>query len=351
MTITNSFVRSNSLIEDAKSVLPKKMFYPVRGMVLSPTNPDDSDNLHNAVYGKEFRPECSVLVMHGGGGSDSYILNNVVVPSPFPLGAGSDDNYNAFAVKGLTVSRKGKTVANTAAIQNIMQYGILPEDNNSLNGNMVVVQFIGGDRDQPFISGYWPHPLNTVDPNTTEKKSGAVTTLAPHRTPNDSFNRNNGVESLITEDGYMLVNSTAAQDGSMMLDLKSNRDIRICFEGKEYLRITDTGDGVQVALGAAASAPAVVGDILANIFDNHTHTCAVGPTSPPMVTSVSVSFQDPVTGLLVSEDKVADPPIPKKPIFIPTPWGGRVAGSSALSDKIKIPHNGGALGSGGGGVV
>lgn len=158
--------------------------FPVLGVVLNLHPSDDFHKNKSAIAkqdGRGSRWEAEVLVLNDG--TDTYMtLPNVVI---LPRGPSGIDDFSEDLPKPCSQMIDGSRFkANMASI-----------DPYKLDGDFVIVQFIGGKITQPVITNWYPHPSNFTDPSTQGIKQG---TLVQGKR---SLKRYNGVELTVTPAG------------------------------------------------------------------------------------------------------------------------------------------------------
>lgn len=174
--------------------------FPMMGVVLA-VYPSDSPDNRSAMQSEERRGythECDVLILADE--SSAYtLIRNVIVTSPHPIGV---DDYAE------------KLPRPSSALVNGEEYNDLLQriDPYELDGDWCVVGFIGGRIWNPFVVTWWPHARNVVDPATSGLGLEGRTLEQDRR----YFRRVNGVESLITSNGDVVI-STALAGGEVVL--------------------------------------------------------------------------------------------------------------------------------------
>lgn len=131
--------------------------YPVLGIVLNVYFSDDHRN-SSAIPKSNFRgshAEARVLVLNDGKDA-TWIIPNVVI---LPRGSSGIDNFYEELPRPAT-----KHVDDSPLESKGIQTDYYRSD-----GDFCVVGFIGGNIEQPFMLGWWPHPANTRDPATENR--------------------------------------------------------------------------------------------------------------------------------------------------------------------------------------
>lgn len=173
------------------------------GVVLDVYPSDDEDGNSTSWRTLERRGhthECTVLIIRDG--TSAYLkLSNVVIPPYAPSGV---DDYAEILPRGSSALLTGEEL--NAALHQIDPY--------DLDGDWCVVGFIGGQIDNPFIISWWPHARNTFDPATSGR--GNPNTDGEGRALEQAgryFRRINGVETVVSSRGDIIVSTTYAGSG------------------------------------------------------------------------------------------------------------------------------------------
>lgn len=186
-----------------------KSYGPMIGVVVGIQPSDDVDNLSSSVNPNKrgFRNECLVVVWDEDQQSN-LILEHVVIP---PIMRSNYDDY----FEDLPVGIKG-TLSGDDLTPNWKNIPI-----SDLDGDMCVIQFIGGSRERPYISGWWPHTENRIDPATSGQ--GCLTQVDLNRQRSRMFRRVNGVEQTVTSDGDIYLSTSKA---ASKIDLTGDKPVR-----------------------------------------------------------------------------------------------------------------------------
>ncbi len=178
-----------------------RIFRDVLGIVLRTHTADSSENRTSGHFTDRhgFNAVCEVLVLNDGKNSAYWRLSNVMVLPSQPSGL---DNFEESLPRGSSKYVNGEDFDTTSQ----------EADVNDLDGDWVVVSFIGGNVNTPYISNYWPNPRNTFDTQTmgqgnpdSEGKGTALVQTSDGR--GRYFRRTNGVEQVITENGDIFVST------------------------------------------------------------------------------------------------------------------------------------------------
>lgn len=122
--------------------------------------------------------ECDVKLLSGFG-LDNITLRNVPVCNSF----GGIQNFGFVTPRATT-----NTDAN--------------HEGGRFDGDQVIVQFIGGDRSKPLITGFYPHAFNSVDGPRDYPTEGSA--------EDGAFLRLNGTEMWVSNDGDVTIDASKA---------------------------------------------------------------------------------------------------------------------------------------------
>lgn len=164
----NSFKSSNN--RGSKSIEAQKDFGIYRALITKIYYSDDEKNTTN----KELATEVLYEVQIVGGPRDGQIFSDARLVSNL----GGISNYTEITLKP-TTTPTGADFANSA---------LTFDDVNSLNGDLVYIQFVNGNVYSPLIIGGSKHTLNTNKGVTVEEKSQYKTQF-------------NGISTKIDKDG------------------------------------------------------------------------------------------------------------------------------------------------------
>ncbi len=189
-----------AMTQDPEDYLAQRVYQMMLGVVMEVYPSDDEDGNSTAIRTLERRGhthECTVLVVLDGTATYLRLPNVVITPD---ARAGVDD-YHEFLPRGSSCLTTGEEL--NAALHQINPY--------DLDGDWCVVGFIGGQIDRPFIVRWWPHARNTFDPATSGRgnpdSNGAGRALEQQ---GRYFSRINGVETVITSLGDIIISTTFA---------------------------------------------------------------------------------------------------------------------------------------------
>lgn len=170
------------------------------GVVLEVFAPDE-DKTRSAQQRDDRRgyvPECTVLIMDDGN-SAYLVLENVLITPDAPSGL---DDYCERLPRGSSALVSGADLDST----------LKQTDPYDLDGDWCVVGFIGGRLEAPFILRWWPNSNNSFDPATSGHGQDDLTLVQKRR----YFRRTNGVETVITSKGDIIVSTTFANSTVQM---------------------------------------------------------------------------------------------------------------------------------------
>jgi hypothetical protein len=189
----NSIIQQG-LTTEAKDYKHMEMYRCMLGVILEvvPVDRDENRSGMQTVDRKGHTHECSVLVINDG--TSAYMtLENVIITPDSP--SGLDDFEERLP--------RGSSSLVTGAEYDPNIHSIDPYD---LDGDWCVIAFLGGKIDSPFVLRYWPHARNTFDAATSGKGLEGDTLVQQRR----YFRRTNGVESVITSKGDIIISTTYA---------------------------------------------------------------------------------------------------------------------------------------------
>jgi hypothetical protein len=182
----------SSITVDSADYVDQRMNVLFLGVVLN-VYPSDSDKNRSGFQTtdrKGYRHECTVLVTDDG--QDGYmVLDNVAITPDVPIGL---DDYQEKLPKGSSILVDGQDY--DATLNQIDPY--------DLDGDWCVVGFLGGRIDSPFVVRWWPHARNSFDPATSGVAGDETSLVQLGR----YFRRINGVETVISSKGDILVSTT-----------------------------------------------------------------------------------------------------------------------------------------------
>ncbi len=88
------------------------------------------------------------------------------------------------------------------------------------------------------------------------------------------FTNFNGIEIRGLEDGTLVLENTNSNT-----KIEINNKGKITIQSSEEIEI----DGKEIKLGFASNQFAILGNLFMNLYNNHSHPSAVGPTGPPLM--------------------------------------------------------------------
>jgi hypothetical protein len=227
-----SVVSSSQLTVDDES-LDQDITQSMLGIVLSINVSDSVDNLTAMLRddGRGWRHECKVWVVDGNTESN-LILENVIIPPPSPSGV---DNFSEEIPPAILKTTDGSKLAENFKNQ----------DWSKLDCVWCVVSFIGGSIDRPYISNWWHHSGNYLDPATggTALGGNALKQVNVSKNRFRSVRRINGTSFLVSSEGDVYLDTTEAgttrvvepslkklgvdKGGNIQVDVKSPRQLEI----------------------------------------------------------------------------------------------------------------------------
>jgi hypothetical protein len=282
-------ISSSSLRQEAHDEF-QNIAGPMVGMILEvqPSDVVANKTSSNSRTKRGWRHECTVMItMNAGGIEPNLILSNVVI---LPARHSGVDNYEEDLPRGVST----KHLDNKEITE---QYAKL--DTSRLDGEMCVVDFIGGSIDFPYIQNWWPHPANIYDPATcgkeSSKEAGFLKQIDIDKHLTRSMRRVNGVLQLITPEGDIYINTN---DANSILEIESDKG-----KTKGYKRLgKDSGGSIQIDIKPSQQ--------------------------------VELNFNDPVEGLKIKLDKNA---ADKREPSLPHIDQGKVL-TNAVSPIMIVPQ-------------
>lgn len=200
---------------------------PMEGIVLAVRYADEPRNVTATMQqdGRGYAHEALVLIVNGGREMRAIIDHVLILPD----GRSNGDEYAEDLPNGCSRMLDASEMASPDSI-----------DVDRLDGERVLVDFIGGNTDRPFILKYMPHPWNRTDPAT----SGREGRLDQRRR---RFQRVRGIKLTILDDGTIYLDMSEAnsrlaaaaggtierepQDagGDVHIDMKAERAFEVNF--------------------------------------------------------------------------------------------------------------------------
>lgn len=184
---------------------PDRIYVPMLGIILAVYGPDHPLNISSrnvpmqnastatskSPIGIGSRSEARVLILNDGQNHVIDLPNVVITPNS---NSGIDD-FSEDLPNGCSFMIDGSR----------FDQSLIGLDKEKLDGDYCVVDFIGGRINQPFISRWWPHPGNRIDPATSDVQDNKI--LKQGRR---SFKRYQGVKLTITSEGNLFIDTTEA---------------------------------------------------------------------------------------------------------------------------------------------
>src|SRR5262245_22444961 len=131
-----------------------RMYMPVLGVIwkVYPADHPLNSSAAKSPHGKGSQAEATVIVVNDGREIRGIIENVVITP---PGNSGVDDYYE-------DLPRPCSLMIDDSVFKNDFS----KIDLSKLDGDFAVVSFLGGNISQPYISNWWPHFGNRIDPAT-----------------------------------------------------------------------------------------------------------------------------------------------------------------------------------------
>lgn len=177
-----------------------------------------------------------------------------------------------------------------------------------MDGDQVLVDFIEGYLDAPYIMGAFDHEqTNRLTAGEAEGGGGLSSSTPIHGTPahTDYYVHHHGTELRIQQNGDFHIDTSQAYGtdlsdedpdsgrGEIRFKVKSARRLTIEMDGTDVLEVYKDGSQVRIDLGEGATQRGVLGDALKTFLNNflsleyatHTHPAPMGgstgvPTQP-----------------------------------------------------------------------
>lgn len=268
------------------------IFYPVLGVV---TNVYYADNTEKNVSANPAALQLRVI--------DRSIISSEVSAETPVKGARVecdimvlvDAKQTNYVLKNVPVQQR-KTGLNDFSEEfpkpptNLDQYVARKITLGELDGDWVLVQFIGGRIDLPIVTGWYPHNSNNQD--AAEESFGQRV-----------FKRIQGTTEEYTQHGDYILDTTQAgttvdpktrerseptdEGGDVTINIKKSRTVRIDLGDNNFMTVRNNGDEIQVSINDENGQHAVLGENLLDhlnqmksTFDMHQHTGNLGAPTP-----------------------------------------------------------------------
>ena len=208
-------IAQGGLFHEADDYLHEDLNHSVVGVVLNVFKADSVLNTAStsAPNQKSSSNEARILVVRGITDTPWIIPNVTILP---PSGSGNDD-----------FSEELPTPTTGAIDGSSVRADFRNADPQKLNGDWCVVQFIGGQIEQPVMTHWFPHPSNKKDANTERADLGH---LEQNRRLAKRFQ---GMRWVVTSKGSILVDTSKSNH-----KIKTNRVDRDEVSGGGDVRVT-----------------------------------------------------------------------------------------------------------------
>lgn len=163
---------------------------------------------------------------------------------------------------------------------------------DQVDGDMVIVEFLEGDKDSPAITAAFPHRrTNRVVVDGTGWSEGDESTRgAPQR--DEYYSHHQGTELRINQSGDVLVDTRGAYSdletedpetgqGQIRMRLKEGQKFTVQAGDIDVLEVYEQNGEVHIDLGENATEQLVRGNRLVAWVANHIHPTGTGPTVQP----------------------------------------------------------------------
>lgn len=193
-TSADGTVLNGSLIEDPEDYRDMRFNKLILGVILYvyPSDRPETRSSQQTSDRHGHTHECTVQVVNDG--SSAYmVLENVIITPDAPSGL---DDYVEKLPRGSKAHMGGSLV--DSSLREIDPY--------DLDGDWCIVGFLGGRIEAPFIVRWWPHARNTFDTATSGLGNDETALVQDRR----YFRRTNGVETVVTGKGNIVVSTTLA---------------------------------------------------------------------------------------------------------------------------------------------
>jgi hypothetical protein len=218
---------SATALGEAQEWLKDRQMPVLVGIILS-VKPSDSKENYTALNhddSRGYRHECTVLASDDLSKEPDILIPHCIIPPGRHSGI---DNFDEDLPHGCSSMIDGSEYKDSLE-------GI---DYSKIDGEWCLVSFVGGNIENPYIMGWWPHPSNVFDPAT----SGYGNDEKSLEQFNEKTNRSRFVRRI--NGTIVLVN----KQGSLYLDTsEANSTVKVK-DGKLERTLVDKGGHIQVDL-------------------------------------------------------------------------------------------------------
>lgn len=261
--MSDVIARDNTVISSSQRSYPAHESigtgtFPVVGIILSVQPSDGKGNwtAENAAQLRGSRHECTVLASRNWGMPDD-LIHHVIIP---PQRHSGMDNFEEDLPRGCSKYLDGSSYK--ADFSDV--------DITKLDGEWCVVSFLGGNKDYPYISNYWPHPYNNIDPATSGETpiNGTEAHLVQcdlKKNRTRRIYRKNGTLTMVNREGSVYLDTTEAgrtiklegtkraasqvdKGGHVQVDVKKKAQLEINWNTKAM-------SGPRLGAGSTTSSP------------------------------------------------------------------------------------------------
>lgn len=255
-----------------------------KAIVLKTYVSDDDENFSGLLV------ECDVILV-----TTQIFIRRVPV---LQTNHGINNYHNAWIPKATTRSLQGGGELNfrKKGPGGLFSGPVTPYD--QVDGDMVIVEFLEGDKDSPAITAAFPHRRTNrvVVDGSGWSEIDETSRGTPQR--DEYYTHHQGTEIRINGDGDLLIDTRGAYSdleeenplngaGQIRLRLKEGQKFTVQAGSVDVLEVYEEFGMVHIDLGEGASEQLVRGNRLVTWLANHIHGAGTGPTSIPNPTAGS----------------------------------------------------------------
>lgn len=226
------------------------------GVILS-VKPADEKTNYTALNHDDFkgyRHECTVLAADYLGKQPDLLITNVIIPPGRHSGI---DNFEEDLPRGCS------GMVDDSQYKDSLQ----KVDYTKLDGEWCVVGFVGGNIENAFIVGWWPHPANTFDPATSGHAydDKALVQADLNKGKYRFLRRINGTYVVVNKEGTVYLDTTEAnssvrvKDGSLertLVDKGGHLQVDICHKAQFEINLNEKEHkNARIGAGSNSASP------------------------------------------------------------------------------------------------